>query len=100
VMLWDFGVYEISEGDPSAALKKGKLSLALCGKKLKGNWHLVRMRRREEDSQNKNAWLLIKAGEDSKPVSARADDKSVKSGKTMKQIADDGGSVWESNSEK
>jgi len=101
VMLWDFGDYEILESKPLEALKKGKLSLELRGKKLKGRWHLVRMRGGDgaEDGE-KSPWLMIKADADMKPISARADDKSVLSGKTMKQIAAADGKVWESDSKK
>src|SRR5438045_857576 len=46
VMLWDKGAYEVYGGDPDDALQKGKLHLTLKGKKLKGEWTLVRMRPR------------------------------------------------------
>jgi bifunctional non-homologous end joining protein LigD len=100
VMLWDFGPYESLDDDPLSGWKAGKLSLILAGKKLKGQWHLVRMRHNEDQDRNKNAWLLIKSEKDMKPISARADDKSVKSGKTMKQIAAAADKVWESNRKK
>src|SRR6476646_2008898 len=45
VMLWDRGTYEVSGNDPIEALKSGKLHLFLRGKKLNGEWTLVRMRR-------------------------------------------------------
>jgi bifunctional non-homologous end joining protein LigD len=47
VMLWDSGYYEVSGHDPPRALRAGKLHLILRGKKLKGEWTLVRMRPRE-----------------------------------------------------
>jgi bifunctional non-homologous end joining protein LigD len=47
----------------------------------------------------KEPWLLIKSGEDAKPISVRRDDKSVLSGKTMKQITKGGGRLWQSNRE-
>src|SRR5256712_5946720 len=43
VMLWDTGTYEVSGDDPLEALKDGKLHLHLHGKKLNGEWTLVRM---------------------------------------------------------
>lgn len=100
VMLWDFGPYESLDDDPLNGWKAGKLSLQLAGKKLKGRWRLVRMRHNEERDRNKNAWLLIKSETDVKPISARADDKSVKSGRTMKQISAAADKVWKSNREK
>jgi hypothetical protein len=41
---------------------------------------------RRAGDRDERAWLLIKTEEDMRPVSARADDTSVKSGRSMKQI--------------
>src|SRR5256885_1250292 len=95
VMLWDRGTYEVLGGDPLEALQKGKIHFRLNGKKLKGEWTLVRMRGREE--LGKEPWLLIKSGEDMEPISAKADDESVRSGKTMAEIAHPRARVWHSN---
>jgi bifunctional non-homologous end joining protein LigD len=54
VVIWDNGRYE-SAGDPVAALKKGKLAFRLFGRKLQGEFNLVRMGGRERQ------WLLIKS---------------------------------------
>src|SRR6267143_4462759 len=85
VMLWDRGTYEVLGGDPLEAFEKGKLHIRLHGKKLNGEWTLVRMRGRQEEG--KEPWLLIKTGEDIKPISEKVDDQPVASGKTMEQIA-------------
>ena len=95
VMLWDRGTYGVLGGDPVEALKKGKLHFRMRGKKLEGEWTLVRMRGREE--VGKEPWLLIKSGEDMEPISAKMDDTSVLSRKTMEQIAQGRGRVWISN---
>jgi len=95
VMLWDFGTYEVLEREPLGALEAGKIPLELHGKKLKGRWTLVRMR--PKDGETKVSWLMIKSEEDAKPISARLDDRSAKSGRTMKQIAGGNGKVWQSN---
>ncbi len=58
VMLWDRGRW-IPDGDPHAGYKKGHLSFTLEGEKLKGHWHLARMRPRLGDKHEN--WLLIKA---------------------------------------
>ena len=58
VMVWDQGEYEDLTGNPAAAFHQGKMHVIMRGKKLKGEWILVKDRR-EEDS---NKWLLIKAG--------------------------------------
>ena len=88
VMVWDTGIYS-TEGKPALEeIKSGKVHLALKGKKLHGAWHLVRLR-------DGNQWLIIKGGESLKPVSQKADDTSALSGKTMKQLSQNG-VVWES----
>ena len=58
VMVWDQGEYEDLTGNPAAAFHQGKMHVIMRGKKLNGEWILVKDRR-EEDS---NKWLLIKAG--------------------------------------
>lgn len=95
VMLWDRGTYELLGGKPLQAYKEGKLHFRLAGNKLVGEWTLVRMRGREE--KGKEPWLLIKSGEDTKPISAKMDDQSVLSKKSMTQIAQGRGKVWHSN---
>lgn len=87
VMVWDRGTYEPLT--PMKGLEKGKLHFTLNGEKLKGEWYFVRLR--GEDNQ----WLIIKGGESMKPVSKKADDRSVLSGRTMKQLAK-GDRVWQS----
>jgi bifunctional non-homologous end joining protein LigD len=93
VMVWDTGSYEDLGGDPLKSLKAGKLHIALRGKKLKGEWTLVKMRPRN----GKNEWLIIKSGEDMPPISEKRDDQSVLSRRTMKRIATDQDKSWKSN---
>lgn len=83
VMVWDRGTYEVPGDNPVEALRAGKLHLTLRGEKLNGEWTLVRMR----GSDAKPQWLLLKSGSDVKPISPRADDQSVLTRRTMKQIA-------------
>ena len=45
VLIWDRGEW-FPEGDPHRGYAKGNLDFALDGHKLKGRWHLVRMRKR------------------------------------------------------
>jgi bifunctional non-homologous end joining protein LigD len=96
VMVWDTGTWEPRDEDALRALRDGKLKFALQGKKLEGEWTLVRMRARSEQS-SKDEWLLIKSGEDVKPISAKRDDESVLSKRTMAQIAGQKTRTWESN---
>jgi bifunctional non-homologous end joining protein LigD len=95
VMVWDIGSYEVSGGDPVQALESGKLHLTLHGKKLKGEWALVRMRPREHE--DKPQWLLLKSGEDMRAISERAEDQSVLTRRSMARIARDNDAQWESD---
>ena len=61
MIVWDRGRW-MPDGDPHKSLKTGKLDFSLSGKRLKGRWHLVRMRRRPSDS--KDQWLLIKGSDE------------------------------------
>jgi bifunctional non-homologous end joining protein LigD len=60
VMLWDEGTWE-PVGDAEASYKKGRLTFILHGKRLKGEWHLVRMGGRANADNKRDNWLLIKA---------------------------------------
>lgn len=85
VQLWDQGNYEVTGDSPEAAWRKGKLSLVLHGKKLKGHWALIRMHlQNEPDSKS---WLLIKTVESLRGLSAKEANRSVASGKSMKEIS-------------
>jgi bifunctional non-homologous end joining protein LigD len=58
MIVWDRGGWR-PEGDPHKGLKKGHLAFALDGARLKGHWHLVRMRPRA--GEKSEPWLLMKA---------------------------------------
>src|SRR2546430_12559480 len=73
VMVWDTGSYEVYGQAPLDALKSGKLHLRLHGKKLDGEWTLVRMRPR--GNEDKPQWLLLKSGEDVSAFSPRIEDQ-------------------------
>jgi bifunctional non-homologous end joining protein LigD len=88
VMVWDIGTYEIIEGN----YYKGSLHVAFAGKKLKGEWRLVR------DQQNgPNAWTMEKVGQAMPAVSPKRDDQSALSKRTMVQIAEARDREWQSN---
>jgi bifunctional non-homologous end joining protein LigD len=87
VAVWDQGTWT-PEGDAAAGMKKGHLSFELAGKKLKGSWHLVRLKAREKEKRDN--WLLIKAQDEY--ATAEGDilesaPKSIKSGLTNEEIA-------------
>ena len=94
VMVWDRGTYLVYGEQPLKSLREGKLHLVLNGKKAKGEWTLVRIRGRDGE---KNQWLILKTGDEVKPVSSKLEDQSVKTGRTMKQIADARDAEWQSN---
>ncbi len=95
VMVWDIGTYTALADDPLQALRDGKLHLILEGKKLKGEWALVRMKPRP--GEDKPTWLLFKSGKDAKPLSAKKDDESVLTGRSMAQIASENKAQWQSD---
>src|SRR5438309_2381590 len=94
VMVWDRGTYELTPaGDPVEAVRKGKFHMILHGEKAKGEWALIRIRPQD----GKNQWLLMKTAGGVKPISKKRDDQSVKTGRTMKQIASARDAEWQSN---
>jgi bifunctional non-homologous end joining protein LigD len=93
VLLWDRGDFVPAGPHPLKDYKAGKLHFTLIGQKLSGEWHLVRLREGE-------GWLLIKGGEDMKPISAKSDDTSVISGKNMKELSEGASPAWISDRSK
>jgi bifunctional non-homologous end joining protein LigD len=96
VMVWDCGNYRVYGEQPAKSLREGKLHLVLDGEKAKGEWTLVRIRGRDDA---KNQWLILKTGDGAKPISKKMEDRSVKTGRTMQQIAKDRDAQWESGRE-
>jgi bifunctional non-homologous end joining protein LigD len=100
VMLWDRGHW-VPEGDPARAHKKGHIAFAFEGERLKGRFDLVRMADRDAGKGRKvrHNWLLIKKSDRwAKPGhgdAAIANATSVKTGRTMRQIAEGEGPVWD-----
>lgn len=103
VIIWDQGTYEPLEPAKSKvdqekimtkAFFSGSIKIRMHGKKLKGEFALVRTEGRGE-----NAWLLIKQRDEyasSDDITTK--DKSVVSKKTIEQMAKDKkAAVWQSN---
>src|SRR5688572_33466540 len=89
VMVWDTGTYELLGGSH----QKGDLKLMLHGKKLKGEWHIFRIK----SDQAKPMWLLAKSKVPAKPMTPRQDDMSVLTRRSMARIAADNDAEWQSN---
>ena len=92
VMVWDIGTYELMDGD----YRKGKLHFHLNGKKLKGEWILVKGHDRGGKDKD-NTWFMIKGGESMARVSQQTDDSSALTGRAMAEIAAARDAVWHSN---
>jgi bifunctional non-homologous end joining protein LigD len=89
-MVWDIGTYELMDGDYG----QGKLHLFLKGKKLEGEWVLVKGDGRDGKP---NTWYLIKAGAPSERLSENKDNASALTGRSMEEIAKANDAVWHSN---
>jgi bifunctional non-homologous end joining protein LigD len=90
VMVWDIGTYELMDGN----YWKGKLHIVLTGKKLKGEWVLVKS---ADGNGKRNSWLWIKAGSSSAVLSPKQLDSSALTGRSLEEIAQAGDAVWHSN---
>lgn len=101
VMLWDRGRW-IPDGDPAKAHKKGHITFEFQGERLKGGFSLIRMADRDQGKGRtaRHNWLLIKKNDGwAKPGhgdAAIAHATSIKTGRTMRQIAEGEGPVWDS----
>src|ERR1700733_985791 len=94
VMLWDEGTWE-PLGNPERDLKRGNLTFNLHGKRLKGRWHLVRLRGDRPGDAKRENWLLIKGKDEfaDKHGDAATEkyQQSVASDRTMEGIAKEAG---------
>ncbi|HEY3148442.1 MAG TPA: DNA ligase D [Dongiaceae bacterium] len=99
VMLWDRGHWK-PDGDPAKAHQKGHITFEFEGERLKGGFSLIRMTDRDQGKGRKvrHNWLLVKKNDRwAKPGhgdAAIANATSVKTGRTMRQIAEGGGPQW------
>ena len=89
VMVWNSGTYQVlGQPDPLAQLEKGDLKFLLQGRKLKGEFALVRMRSRRPASKG-NEWLLLKKKDEHARTGWNIDDYdwSALTGCSLEQIA-------------
>lgn len=88
VIVWDNGTYTSDEETSTpekmllADLKKGRLSFVLKGKKLKGEFSLVKLKGKQE-----NAWLLIKKNDKyANDADILKENKSVLSKRSLEEL--------------
>jgi bifunctional non-homologous end joining protein LigD len=90
VMVWDTGTYELIDGN----YWKGKLHIALDGKKLTGEWVLVKAR---EQNGKDNVWYLIKTATAMPRLTGKIENSSALTGRSLEQIAKTEDTVWHSD---
>ncbi len=107
VIIWDQGRWEFIEpgDDPVAAVKSGKLTFRLYGKKMFGEWALVKIGGRAssgkssgKSSDKGNEWLLLKHRDEfanDKVDVTEVAPRSVVSNVLVEEVG--GENVWESN---
>jgi bifunctional non-homologous end joining protein LigD len=93
-MVWDIGTWQNLGPEPHEGLKTGKLHFQLNGKKLNGEWALVKMH--GPRATKGNEWLLLKHGTAMKPISEKEDNQSAISGRTMEEISGPRSRQWTS----
>lgn len=93
VILWDRGFW-IPFGDPHEGYRKGELKFILAGRKLRGAWALVRLKKQDDE---KDEWMLIKEtdAEARRDFDITSEALSVLSGLAIDEIAEDRG-MWSS----
>jgi bifunctional non-homologous end joining protein LigD len=103
VQLWDSGTWTPQSDAPARDVAAGHLKMTLSGKRLKGGWALIRLRDRDEGRRRtpRHNWLLIKERDeqarDGDPDALLSETTSVKTGRTLDEIADRSRKVWQSN---
>jgi bifunctional non-homologous end joining protein LigD len=110
VIVWDVGTWQpllertkgqytpATESDAAAMIAKGDLKFRLNGKRLKGDFALVKMKR-PRPGRKGNEWLMIKKHDQYvvEGYEIEGYDTSVLSDQTLEQIAGDAGSAeWKS----
>lgn len=99
VMVWDYGTYRPENAEDAVSqdnklmekqLSDGSIKIILKGKKLKGAWHLVQMKGKE------NMWLLMKSKDEFAGAKVIFDENSAVSGLDFKGI-EENGNIYSSN---
>lgn len=85
VFIWDNGTWTAKDDDPMKAIEIGRLEFSLKGKKLSGNWILVRTH--YKGSSSKKNWLLMKRSDDVEEVGGSSPKKKVAKKATQKKTS-------------
>jgi bifunctional non-homologous end joining protein LigD len=97
VIIWDNGTYELTEPDDGVkGIKQGKLAFKMYGKKMFGEWALVKIKGR---SPKGNEWLLLKHRDGYANADVDVTElapQSIISGKKVEEIGDST-NFWQSN---
>jgi len=104
VQIWDRGTWAPQDDDPKEQLAEGHLKITLYGKRMRGNWALIRMRDAAARPGRKvrHNWLLIKEI-DAEAKRGKAGDTltkettSVTTGRTLEEIGAKSTKVWNSD---
>jgi bifunctional non-homologous end joining protein LigD len=104
VQLWDRGTWQPqSTADPERDLKRGSLKVCFDGKRMHGGWALIRLRDKDTGFRRnpRHNWLLIKETDEfarpGEPEALASETTSVKTGRTLEEIASRSRNVWHSN---
>src|SRR5437588_912273 len=97
VIVWDNGTFELTEPDDGVkGIRQGKLAFKMYGKKMFGEWALVKIKGR---SPKGNEWLLLKHRDgyaNAEIAVTEVAPQSVVSGKRVDEIGDST-NFWQSN---
>ncbi len=88
VMLWDRGIWAPAEGKSASDLEKGHLHFTLDGERMKGEWLLIRLK--PKGNQSRENWLLRKLqDEHAEPGDTLVERAltSIETGRSMAEIA-------------
>ncbi len=88
VIVWDRGLWVPLE-DPEEGMKHGKLYFELRGYKLRGTWHLFRLKSKGRGEASKE-WMLVKKADawSGAKGAALATQESIYSGLTLEELRD------------
>jgi len=99
VIIWDNGTWELTEpDDPVRGVKSGKLAFRMYGKKMFGEWALVKIKGRPGSKGNE--WLLLKHRDEFASTEVDVTElapRSIVSDLTVEEIGAVSKRTWQSN---